>query len=137
MKPNKKDIIALQKHWYSILKESGFQDAEKLIRGEPQLIEYAEHCYRWDDEFSVWCKESYYAMLGQAIESEHGAFRNEIDRYILIRYSEGARIKEIVDELIARNQKRDRKTVRVIIKRYEALWGIRFYLKKTIENGEI
>ncbi len=72
-------------------------------------------------------KEEYFRILGQAVQDEETVFRNDTDRYILTRHSEGAKIKMIMKELEAKGKAKARDSIRYIIRRYEMAWGIRQY----------
>jgi hypothetical protein len=118
----------LQKYWYTVLEQHGFKDIEKISNDNFVLVSNAKDCYRHNgDELLRKAKEDYYRLMTHAVESEHTVFKSEIDRYIMYRHSQGALIKEIVDELVGYGKKRDRKTVGNTIRRYEKLWGLRRY----------
>lgn len=112
----------LQRQWYRRLEESGFLDIE---RGET-LLEYSSIKVREINGYTKGAKEQYFYHLGLIANAEGTAYNNETDRYVMIRYARGMRIKTIVDELKAIGTPRNRKTVSVTIKRYEIAWGIRF-----------
>lgn len=66
---------------------------------------------------------TYYAKLSQKYDLEK--FTSEIDRLIMWRRSSGDKICEIVQLLIKKRKRLHRETVRHIIRRYEAKWGLR------------
>jgi len=127
MKLPKHEFKRLQSHWYKKLADDGFIDIEKEKNGSHILIQGAIYPFRNNDSFVRLIKEEYFRTIGQITHDEKTEFRNEIDQYILIRYSDGARIKTIVEELILRGTPKERKTIRIIIRRYEMAWGIRYY----------
>jgi hypothetical protein len=127
MKLPKHEFKKLQKQWYKILKDSGFNDIEREKDEQLVLTQTAAYPFRNTDEFLRIIKEEYFRCMSQKALDENTVFRNEIDKYILLRHSEGAKIKIIGEELVSRGTSRDRKSIRIIIRRYEMAWGIRFY----------
>ncbi len=127
MKLTRDEFLRLQETWYQKLEESGFKDIEKLHNGQFILIENSTRVYRnCADLFEIEMREEYYRQISQAVYDEDTVFHNEMDRFILTRRSEGAQIKEIEGELSNSPLKdRKRKTIRHIIQRYEAAWGLR------------
>lgn len=131
---NKDEFRKLQQSWYKILSESGFKDIEEL-RGDDLVLKHtASFCYRASDELSRGIKEEYFRTLSQNALDEETVYRNEIDKHILIRYSEGARIKTITEELLLLGFSRDRKSIKFIIRRYENAWGIKHYQPHQLNN---
>lgn len=127
MKKTQEEFLRLQRHWYDVLEFLGFQDIEEFKRNELVLKQTAAYPFRNTDAFSNNIKEEYFRILAQKIYDEGTVFVNEIDKYILCRHAEGARIKAIVDELTTRGTPRNRHSVRFIIRRYEVRWAIRTY----------
>ena len=127
MKLTKDEFKSLQLEWYGRLKASGFNDIEKFSGGELILAQSANYAVKTLDALTRYMRSEYFTSLGHAANNEQTLWRNEIDKYILIRYCEGARIKDIVNELIALKTPRNRKSVRIIIRRYEMAWGFRVY----------
>ncbi len=137
MKLNKDEFRALQITWYEKLSQSGFKDIEKFKGDELVLAQSASHCFGNLDALSSFLKASYFRLLAQLIYDETTVFRNEVDRHILIRYSEGMKIKYIVQELKMLKMPRDRNSVRFIVRRYEMIWGIRNYTAKQLHKKSI
>jgi hypothetical protein len=127
MKIRRDEFRALQKLWYGKLAEHGFKDIEKQKGDDFTLIQSASHCYKGTDLHSRQAKEEYYATMAKTVHDDATFFRNEIDRYILTRHVEGAKIKVIVKELMMMNISRHRHSIRFIIRRYEMAWGLRHY----------
>ncbi len=134
MKLSKNEFRKLEDEWYEKLKDSGFRDIEKRQGDEFVLVVTPYVRFRKLQPEIRKIKEEYFRCISQEINSENVVFRNEIDRYILIRHSEGARIKVIVEELESKGMARDRYSVRIIIRRYEMEWGIRCYDYKQLHK---
>lgn len=132
MKLSRQEFKQLQSEWYDLLEKSGFKDIEEHKDGEPILSQTASCCYRGADEFEREMKSQYFRTIAQAVHDENTVFRNEIDRYILVRHAEGAKIKDIKLELMALGGYRCRNSICFIIRRYEAAWGIRYYDDKKL-----
>lgn len=108
-----------KKDWYQKLKESGFKDIEVVVGNEEKLRQYSKG-YANND------KLDYYQALTYYVSSE--SFDNETDEFIMIRCSNGTKIKDISDELKKNSKKRShRETIRYIIRKYEVRWGIKNY----------
>lgn len=125
MKLTRHEFLQLQETWYEKLAESGFEDIEKFYRGELVLKESSIRAYKnCVDLAQIESREEYYRWIAQQTHDEEVVFRNETDRYILTRRSEGARINEIESELAmaARGGQRKRWAIWNIIKTYEAQW---------------
>lgn len=128
MSTSDNEFKKLQKHWYAILEQSGFKDIERMSNDNFILVSSAKACYRHNgDDVLRRAKEDYYRLLTHIVEDEKTVYKSEIDRYIMYRYSQGALIKDIVDELLSVGKKRDRKTVGTTIRRYEKNWGLKRY----------
>jgi hypothetical protein len=127
MKLKQEEFRCLQKTWYRVLSDSGFKDIERFSGSELVLVQTAAACYRNTDHFTRLMKEEYFRCMAKMANDEETEFRNEIDRYILVRHSEGAMINVIMTELEARGMKRNRASIRFIVRRYEDAWGIRKY----------
>lgn len=124
---SKNDFRSLQKEWYGKLKSSGFIDIEKFKGEELILSQPANYCIKTLDALTRYMRQEYFSSVSQAVENGETPWRNATDKYILTRYSEGARIKTIVLELQEMREPRHRHTVRYIIRRYEILWGLKTY----------
>lgn len=130
MKATSDEFKKLQKDWYQRLKENGFKDIEK----DERLNEPVETLFRNTDEFLMPLQEEYYRLLSQAVNDENTVFKNEADRYILTKYSEGMQIKDIVEDLSKLGMPRKRLAIRYIIRRYEMKWKIKTYSKKQLNQ---
>lgn len=123
------EFKALQKTWYERLDSEGFVDEEKLDNGElylqPQPTDDTN--YRRYDHTHNAAKVSYFLTLTQFVYQHQGLFKREVDRQILTLYVEGKNIKEIVGHLKDSGMKRNRDSVRCIIRRHEHMWGIKTY----------
>lgn len=114
---------AMQQAWYAKLKAEGFEDAEEMIAGEMVLRQIAAHPYRDLNHLSITTKEAYYRILGQRVQGS--AFDNDIDRVIMTMLAGGSKRKRIIEELKSQGKSRCRETIRVIIRKYEMIWGLR------------
>lgn len=134
MKLNKDEFKALQLYWYERLAKGGFKDIEKLKGEELIIAQPASYCYRNMDALTRFLKTEYFRCMAQLALDESTVFRNKIDRHIMIRHGEGAKIKVIVTELIELGTPRVRASVRFIIRRYEMAWGIKNYNHKQLNK---
>lgn len=129
MKLSPEEFRKLQIEWYDKLKESGFKDIEKLERDELVLkrnANWSDWVYRHElDEITIKQKENFFIFLSQFVEDENTLFSSEIDKYILCRYAEGAKIKEIVSELTILEMPKNRFAIRRIIKKYVKEWQLK------------
>ena len=120
-----KEFRELQDEWYQKLKDSGFQDIEKTVDEEQKLKQRSSNVYRQAPEVVRENKENYFTYLGQHIHDE--GCDSPVDLHILSRRAEGAKYREIVEELKQMGTPRNRHSVRYIIRRYEKRWGIRYW----------
>lgn len=118
-----KSFKVLSKTWNQKLEESGFLDAEIELKGDRALRQKATNCYRNASELERETRLRYYALLGYL--AHNTSFPNDLERIVMLRHSEGVTIKEILEELMLYGIIRDRKTIRYIIRRWQAKWGIR------------
>lgn len=133
-----KSFRALQRGWYERLAESGFEDAEELVSGEPALKQNAHHAAPYEHHDRRTAREEYYRMLRSFAAAE--AFDSEIERTIMILAAEGTRQKEIeatLNQMGIRRpprflaaERRCRESIRLTIRKYERRWGIREELKE-------
>jgi hypothetical protein len=79
-------------------------------------------------------KEEYFRCMSQKALDENTFFRNETDKHILIRYSEGAKIKVIMEELSKLGMNKARDSIRYIVRRYEMAWGLKHYSPKQLHK---
>ncbi len=127
----KPDFKALQEAWYQRLTESGFQDAEELVAGELVLKQTSANG-RSRDELTRTDKEDYYTAISQKVQET--VFTSDVDRIILVRYSEGRKIKHICEELATLGQRRCRETIRFKVRIYEMAWGLRQYTPRQLHR---
>lgn len=132
----KKSFKVLYKEWNKKLDDSGFKDLENDI-GATRILKKngTENNYRLISPFERETKLEYYCFLGYLANNTE--FTSELEKFVMIRHSEGATIQEVVGELNLRGIIRHRQTVRHIIRRWQTKWGIRTWslremnLKKT------
>ncbi len=122
----------LQQAWYQRLADSGFQDAEILVRGELLLRQSAEHPYRDADELIRESKDDYYYLVSQKVQETQ--FPNDVDRIILTRHAEGLKQVQICRELEMLGMRRYKKTIRFRIRIYEMQWGLRTYTPRQLNR---
>lgn len=137
MKLTRDEFKRLQQYWYNKLAETGFKDIERMTGDELILIKSSSQCYGCVDEHTRMAKEEYYVAMAKIALDDHTVYRNHIDRYILQRHVEGARIKVIVEELEAMGSPRHRHSIRFIIRRYEMAWGFRHYTNPQLNIKKI
>ncbi len=123
------DFKKLQEKWYGILRESGFVDIETKKHNH---IYRTERGYLELDPVRRAAKEEYYRLINLAISDENVTFRNKTDYYIMLRHAEGVELTEIMRELEQRKTPKSKKGVRMIIRRYEMAWNIRFYNRRQL-----
>jgi hypothetical protein len=112
----------------SKLDKDGFEDAEKTINADSILIQNASNVYRQADELTRDNKLIYYEVLSQWIQKDQ--FDTEVDKIIMIRVSEGMKIKDISSELKSLKLPCwHRQTIRYIIRKYEQRWKIKTWTK--------
>lgn len=150
MKLTKDEFEELKSEWYKKLEETGFIDIEYerppqpseqafMVYGDGKrhLIQTETACMRrWLSLNSLkrTTSEEYFRTLSQVAMDENTSYRNSTDRHILQRYSEGAKIVVIMQELEERGTSRRRNSIRFIIRRYEFIWGIRSWTKKQLNH---
>jgi hypothetical protein len=126
----------LQKQWYKILEDSGFKDIEKLVRGELVLKQVAEHSGWYKDDFTREMHREYFQTITFHAYDEATVYRNETDKIIMQMHADGAKITEIMRALNAITKSPCRRSIRVIIRRYEMDWNIRQYTPKQLNKYE-
>lgn len=136
MKQKKTELKALQKIWYQKLKDSGFEDIERggsiVFETVTSSSNKIRTVYVKKEDREI--EEEYYRRLYEAAHSETARYKNKADKIILTNFSNGVSITEIVEILCQRGCPRHRHTIRFVIRRYEMLWGIRFYNKDQLGN---
>lgn len=125
----------LQLSWYQRLEKEGFQDAEKMVNDELVLKQNAEYVYRKVDSLGVASKEAYYFLLGKCVHNSE--FESEADRLIMVMFAQGSALKLIGQALKKQGMPRCRLTIRVTIRKYEMIWGLREYTRKQLNKREI
>lgn len=144
-----KQFKSLLNQWNKKLEQSGFEDAEIELKHDRALRQRATNSYRQanqlerDSRLNYFRQISYFANNTSIVNGESGlslfeyaCFPNELEKIVMIRHSEGAAIKEIIDEL--KNILQDvgdesrRKTVRFIIRKWQMKWGIRSWSLKQL-----
>jgi hypothetical protein len=131
----------LQAAWYKKLADSGFVDAEELVRGEMELRQTAApQSFRDSTAIQVCAKAEYYQVLGELVELHD--FDSHVDRTILTMFAEGAKIRAICEALsggipsLKARRRRCRGTIRYTIRKYEMAWGLREYSRRQLNQRE-
>lgn len=114
---------SLERQWYDDLEKAGFKDAEETVNGNSFLKQRASNGYRNAREVERETKFAYYSLLQSFCNEE--AFQDRVERLVLERRSEGAKIKEICEELKKLGERCYRNTIAKIIRKYEIKWGIK------------
>jgi hypothetical protein len=118
--------------WEARLRDSGFVDVERQIKGERHLTKPASLPNRLNETAEV-VRESrlkYFTLLSQKCHDER-RFEDESDRLIMERTAEGRTIREISLELYRLGMpKSNRDTIRYVRRRYESRWGIKSWKKE-------
>jgi hypothetical protein len=110
-----------QEDWYQRLQKAGFVDIEK----EGELLQSITHPYRHKNEVNRELILEYHLMLSECVKEEK--WESDLDFLIMERFSQGFKNSEIVAELEKIGQKRHRKTVMFIRRKYEFKWGIIYW----------
>jgi uncharacterized protein (UPF0332 family) len=118
-----KKFKTLTEIWNKKLEDSGFNDAEIELKGDRALKQRATNSYRQASELERESRLEYYSFLGYL--AHNTKFLCEIEKFIMIRHSEGAEDKEIVEELKNMCVSKHRQTVSYIIKRWQVKWGVK------------
>lgn len=128
----KDEFQKLQKLWYGKLADTGFVDIERFVNGEMVIRQFSCSIERQNKRNRKAASEEYYKSLYFKAHHQETCYKNEADRYILQMFSNGIRIKEIVEHLVSIGLSRDRKNVRLIIRRYEMKWNLKSYNDKQL-----
>lgn len=118
-----REFKELADEWNERLEKEGLPDIEKQVGGRIVLIQNSPNVYRQMELTQRAAKEIYFQTLSQCIHEAR--FDSEVDQAVMVLKSEGAKITEICLALAARGMRRYRRTVRLIIRKYEDRWGIR------------
>lgn len=103
----------------------GFEDAEVDLKGDRALKQKASNSYRQAAELERESRLDYYCIVSNL--AQNTKFHNILDEIVMVKHSDGATIKEIVDILKLKGISRDRKTIRYIIRRWQMNWGIKIW----------
>lgn len=114
----------LERAWYEILKTKGFIDIEKNFNGKAVLKQRATNCYRGASELAIESKRRYFEVLEQMLHEEWEVL-TEVERIVIVRKSEGLKLKQIAEEI-----KKTTQTVKRILWKHEKRWGIKRYINK-------
>lgn len=134
MKISDEEFKALQRHWYKLLEDSGFQDIEHFKNGHLVLKETIRDRLKHISFLKMKVQEEYYHLMTYKVLDESTKFKSETDKYILTRYIDGVHINQIIEELMAKGLSKNRDTIRFMIRRYELEWGINHYDNKELHR---
>lgn len=123
-----KHFRQLESEWQKKLEESGFKDIECLKNGQRLLRQSASNVYRHCDERTRLAREQYFQSLSNFVNNH--LFFKDLDRIVMTKYADGVTISQIVIDLRSQQIKIHRQTIRFIIRRYEHLWGLRYWTAK-------
>lgn len=126
---NSKSFKELEALWNERLVESGFKDVEKMKRnGERVLRQRSTNVYRQASQSVRMSREKYFQLIAENFYQTE--FNREIDKTVMGLFAEGVSIKNIVLELKGQNISIHRQTIRFIIRRFEHIWGIKYWSAK-------
>lgn len=126
MKLTRDQFRQLQRLWYDELENNGFEDIEELNgKGELVFKQRQDGLLRNHTLDSMRNQEEYYRFIGHMVNDHETKYKSEIDRFILVRHSEGAYHQTIVEELRVKGTPRHRETIRTTIRRYLLVWRIK------------
>lgn len=126
MKPTDEEFEELRKAWYKRLADTGFKDIETFDGQNVPIVKRQDHFFMHTNNDVITSKREYYTLITHNVNDLNTRFKNEVDKYVLSRHAEGARISVIVNELKMQGNSRTRKSVSMIIQRYERRWKIKF-----------
>lgn len=109
--------------WEKTLEQEGLGNVEKSLGASLALRQNSSNVYRQMDPVRREAKELYFRKLGQCLHS--ATFDSGIDRIVMVLRAHGAKIVEICTHLAKMGMRRYRRTIRLIIRKYEDRWGIR------------
>lgn len=115
----------LAEKWEEKLEHDGLVDIEKCLKQERVLRQSSSNVYRQMEGTRREAKEIYFRELGKSLRS--ASFDSYVDLIVMTMRAEGAKIVEICDALARNGTRRYRRTVRLIIRKYENMWGIRIW----------
>jgi hypothetical protein len=108
----------LERKWYARLARNGFKDVEKQVGNKRVLKNPGTNLGPYSR-----LKREYYSQVSSRIDQAQ--YDHKADKFIMACVAEGWTIVDICKELEKKRWKCNRKTVRLVIRKYEALWGIR------------
>jgi hypothetical protein len=114
----KKSFRVLSQEWNKKLECSGFTDVEVELKGDRALKQRATNCYRQANSLERETRLEYYLFLGHL--AHNTIFPNDLEKLVMIRYSEGKTYGEIAIEV-----KRHRHSIEFIVKRWQTKWGVK------------
>jgi hypothetical protein len=119
----------LEKEWYKKLEKNKFKDIEKNKNHGFGGYQLASNSYRGASLVEREAKLKFYELMGEALWREN-SFRDEVERFVMHRRSEGAPIKAICCELKEMGARCHRVTIERIVREYIDKWQIRKYVDK-------
>jgi hypothetical protein len=111
--------------WEDRLAKEGLGDIEKQLGVKQVLKQRACNAYRQMEPERREAKEIYYREISACLHQAR--FDSEVDEIVMTLKAQGAKITEICQELLKKGMSRYRRTVRLIIRKYEDRWGIRHW----------
>lgn len=125
----------LSEFWEEILKRNGLGDIEKQFNtflGEKRALKQnSPNVYRQMDPVRREAKELYFRELSRCLHT--ACFDCAVDRVVMVLKAEGAKIVEICAALEKLGMKRYRRTVRLIVRKYEDRWGIKIWAQDQLK----
>jgi hypothetical protein len=116
----------LSKIWEKRLEQEGLKDVEVSVGTEKVLKQNSPNTYRQMDAVRREAKETYFRRLGICLhDADFSGIDGSDDLIVMIFRAHGLKIVEICSYLTKIGMSRYRRTVRLIIRRYEHKWGIR------------
>jgi hypothetical protein len=119
------EFKSLSKKWEKKIEESGLVDVEVSIGDSRELKQNSSNVFRQMDQVRREAKENYFKRLSECIQTAD--FDCYIDMVVMHQKAQGAKIIEICVELAKQGHSRYRRTVRLIVRKYEDRWGIRHW----------
>lgn len=123
-----KEFRELEKRWDKILTETGFMDAERTKNGQRILAQNSSNAYRQACHQTREDRAEYFRALCYHFHRTN--FDRLLDQRVMMFFSDGLSIKQIVKTLTELGQPIHRQTIRFIIRRFEHDCGIRFWSMK-------
>lgn len=131
---NPRELRELQKHWYSILRNHGFEDIEEFKGDELVLKQSAAHNFCSVDPFHKEMKEEYFILIFHKVNDETTFYKTKEDKMIMNLHANGSRIKDIIETLKSHNMYRCRRHIRTIIRQYIMAWDIKHYTPEQLNK---